>query len=125
MRGSFLSARAVLPGMMKKRRGHIINILSITANTVFTDSAAYSASKAGLAALFNVVRAEVRKYNIKVSNILPGAVDTAMWSPASRLRYQKRMMTTKEVADIIVAVASQPKKVVIEDVIIRPIKGDL
>ncbi len=125
LRGSFLTARTVLPVMMKKKRGHIINILSITASAVFTDSAAYSASKAGLSALFNVLRAEVRKFNIKVSNILPGAVDTAMWSQASRLKYQKRMMTTKEVADIVVAVASQPKKVVIEEVTIRPIKGDL
>ena len=124
-RGSFLTSKAVLPLMMKKRSGHIINILSVSANTVFTDSAVYSASKAALLALSNVLRAEVRKFNIKVSNILPGAVDTAMWSPASRQRYQKRMMTPKEVADVVLCVADQPKKIVMEDVVLRPIKGDI
>jgi short-subunit dehydrogenase len=125
LRGSYLAARTVLPLFIKKRRGQIINILSVSARTVFTNSSAYSASKAGLVALFNVLREEVRKYNIKVTNVLPGAVDTAMWSPSSRQKYQKRMISSKEVADIVLTVANQPKKVVIEDIVIMPIKGDL
>jgi len=125
LRGSYLMARAVLPLMSKRKRGHIINILSVAAKTVFTNSAAYSASKAGMLAMFNVLRAEMRRYNIKISNIMPGATDTPMWSPATRQKYQSRMMTPKEVADIVIHVANQPKKVVIEDIKIKPIKGDL
>jgi len=125
LRGSYLMARAVLPLMTKRKRGHIINILSVAAKTVFTGSAAYSASKAGMLAMFNVLRAEMRKYNVKISNIMPGATDTPMWSPATRQKYQSRMMTPKEVADIVIHVANQPKKVVIEDIMIKPIKGDL
>ena len=75
--------------------------------------------------MFNVIRAEVRKFNIKVTNIMPGATDTPMWSSASRQKYQHRMMTPKEIADITIMAANQPKKVVIEDIIIKPIKGDL
>lgn len=125
LRGSYLMSRSVLPLMMKKKRGHIINILSVAAKTVFTNSMAYSASKAGMLAMFNVLRAEVRKFNIKVSNVMPGATDTPMWSLASRQKYQTRMMTPREIADIVFQVANQPKKVVIEDIIIKPIKGDL
>lgn len=125
LRGSYLTARTVLPIMMKKKRGQIINVLSVAAKNVFTGSSAYSASKAGLLALFDVLRAEMRKYNIKISNIMPGATDTPMWSTASRQKYQSRMMTSREVAEIIFHVANQPKKVVIEDVMIKPIKGDL
>lgn len=125
LRGSYLAARAVLPLMMKRKKGHIINVLSVAAKTVFTNSSAYAASKAAQLALFNVLRAEMRKYNIKVSNIMPGATDTPMWSPASRQKYHTRMMTPREVADIVVHVANQPKKVVIEDLIIKPVKGDL
>jgi short-subunit dehydrogenase len=124
-RGSFLAIKSVLPLMLKKRKGHIINILSVSANTVFTESAVYSASKAALLALSNVLRAEVRKFNIKVSNIFPGAVDTAMWSPASRQKYQKRMMTTRDIAEVVLSVAQLPKKVMLEDVVVKPIKGDL
>jgi len=125
LRGSYLMARTVLPIMIKKKRGHIINILSVAAHTVFTNSSAYAASKAGMLAMFNVLRAEMRKYNVKISNIMPGATDTPMWGPATRQKYSSRMMTPREVADITFAVASQPKKVVIEDVVIKPIKGDL
>ncbi len=125
LRGSFLATKAVLPLMIKRKSGHIINVLSVSANTVFTESSAYSASKAGLLAMSNVLRAEVRKFNIKVSNILPGAVDTAMWSPVMRQRYSKRMMTPRELAEVVLTVAVQPKKVLIEDVVVRPIKGDI
>ena len=125
LRGSYLTSRAVLPLMMKKKRGHIINVLSVSANTVFTNSSAYAASKAAMLAMFNVLRAETRKFNIKISNIMPGATDTPMWGASTRQKYQSRMMTTREVADIVVQIANQPKKVVIEDVVIRPIKGDL
>ncbi len=125
LRGSYLTTRAVLPIMIKKKKGHIINILSVAAKTVFTNSSAYAASKAGMLAMFNGLRAEVRKFNIKVSNIMPGATDTPMWSPASRQKYSSRMMTPRDIAEIAFQVASQPKKVVIEDVIIKPIKGDL
>jgi NADP-dependent 3-hydroxy acid dehydrogenase YdfG len=125
LRGSFVVTKAVLPLMMKRKRGHIINLSSIASKTVFTGSAAYSASKAGLIAMANVLRAEVRKFNIKVTNILPGAIDTPMWTPAARQKYSSRMMTPREIADIVVQIANQPKKVVIEDVIVRPIKGDV
>jgi NADP-dependent 3-hydroxy acid dehydrogenase YdfG len=125
LRGSFLTSKAVLPLMIKKKKGHIINIISTAANTVFTESAVYSASKAGLLAMANVLRAEMRKFNIKISNVYPGATDTPMWSPQTRQKYSKRMMTPKEVADIVVQITNQPKKIVIEDVIIRPIKGDI
>jgi len=125
LRGSYLMARTVLPIMMKKKRGHIINILSVAAHTIFTNSSAYAASKAGMLAMFNGLRSEVRKFNIKVSNIMPGATDTPMWSIAARQKYSSRMMTPREVAEITIHIANQPKKVVIEDVVIKPIKGDL
>jgi short-subunit dehydrogenase len=125
LRGSFLMMKAVLPLMMKKRRGHIINVLSVAAKTVFEESSVYSASKAGLLALANSLRAEVRKFNIKVTNIFPGSIDTPMWDSRIRARFRNRMLSPAEVAKIIVQAADQPKKVVVEDVIIRPIKGDL
>jgi len=125
LRGGFLMIKAVLPLMIKKRRGHIINILSVAANSAFEDSSVYAASKAGLQALANSLRSEVRRYNIKVTNILPGSIDTPMWDSKIRARYKNRMLSPADVAGIIVNAANQPKKLVVEDVIIRPLKGDL
>ncbi len=125
LRGTFLCIKTVLPNMIKFKKGHIINILSVASKTVFEDSAAYSASKAGAFALTNVLRKEVRKFNVKVSSILPGAVETPMWDSKSRQKYHSRMLSPSDIAQIALNIFSQPKKVLIEDVFVRPIKGDL
>ena len=125
LRGTFLCIKAVLPQMIKLRKGHIINILSVSAKSNFVNSSAYAASKAGTLALSNCLRKEVRKYNIKVSNILPGAVETPMWDRKSIQKYHNRMMLPSDIAQIVLDVFNQPKKVLIEDIVIRPIKGDL
>jgi sepiapterin reductase len=125
LRGAFLCMKAVLPKMVKARRGHIINILSVAANTVFENSSVYSASKAGLLSLSQSIRKEVRKLNIKVSNILPGAVETPMWDARTRQKYKNRMISPADIAEITLQVFNQPKKVLIEDVVVRPVKGDI
>lgn len=125
LRGSFLTMKSVMKPMIKKKRGHIININSVSANTVFVDSSVYSASKAGLLALSNCVRKEVRKYNIKVTNIFPGVTETTMWDAKTRQKNRNRMMSPEDIAKITLQVFEQPKKVLIEDIVIRPLKGDL
>lgn len=76
-------------------------------------------------ALSNCVRKEVRKMNIKVTNILPGATETAMWDAKTRQKSRNRMMSPQDIAAIVLQAFEQPKRILIEDVIIRPIKGDL
>ena len=125
LRGSFLAIKYVLPSMIKNKRGHIINILSVAATTVFTNSSLYAASKAGLLAMSDGLRKEVRHLNIKVSNVLPGATETAMWDNKTRQKHSNKMMTANEVAQIVLQIFEQPKKIMIEDITIRPIKGDL
>jgi short-subunit dehydrogenase len=125
LRGAFLCMKSVLPQMIKNKKGHIINIVSVAANTVYEYSSVYSASKAGLLALINSVRKETRRYNIKISSILPGAVETAMWDSRTRAKYKNRMLSPSDVAKIALEVFNQPKKVLVEDIYIRPIKGDI
>ncbi len=125
LRGAFLCIKSVLPQMIKNKKGHIINILSVAANSSFENSSVYAASKAGLLAMSNSLREEVRRYNIKVSNILPGAVETPMWDSKTRQRYKSRMMSAADIAKIVLQVYQQPRKVLIEDVIVRPVKGDI
>ena len=72
LKGAFLCMKSVLPGMIKQKSGHIINILSVAAITTFEYSSLYAASKAGLKAMSEGIRKEVRKDGIKVTNIMPG-----------------------------------------------------
>ncbi len=125
LRGLFLTTRAVLPVMIKRKAGIIVNILSYAAKTTYTKSAAYSAAKAGAEALMNVLRAEVRGHGIKVINIYPGAVHTTMWPGKYRNRYGKEMMASTELASLVYQMTVQPKAVHIEELIVRPQRGDL
>ena len=125
LRGSFLTIKSVLPQMLKKRSGHIVNILSVAAKSDFEDSSLYAASKAGLLAMSNVLRTEVRGFNIKVTNILPGAVDTPIWDSKTRQKKKNRMMSPENIASVVLDVVSKPNKLQVEEIILRPQKGDL
>ena len=75
--------KAVLPDMVKRREGSIVNIVSEAAYVATPKLIVYSASKAALAHFTNALWAEMRKYNVKVSGIYPGPVKTNFTSHPS------------------------------------------
>ena len=125
LRSLFLTSRAVLPAMLKRRSGTILNILSYAAKTTYTKSAAYSAAKSGAEALMNVLRAEVRHKGIKVINVYPGAVLTPIWSSGNRKRYAASMMPPLEIASLVYQLTRQPNSLHVEEIVVRPPQGDL
>jgi short-subunit dehydrogenase len=125
LRGVFLCVKSVLPGMVKRKKGTIVNIVSVSATTTFLNSSAYSASKAGVLALSRCLRAEVRKKGIRVIDVLPGAVETEMWDRKARKKYGRRMMQPADVAGVVVSLFRQPGRVLTEEIVIRPLEGDL
>ena len=125
LRGPVLCTKAVLPQMIKRNRGWIVNILSNAAIKAFEDSAAYTASKAGLLGFSRVLREEMRQNNIKVISIIPGATETEMWSAGARKKYRKRMMSAKGVAETVLSVYLTPPDVVVDEILLRPIQGDI
>lgn len=123
--GPIYSIKSVLPSMIKQGGGTIINILSVVTKKVFLKSSAYSASKNGLIGYANSLREEVRKYNIRIINVIPGATRTAMWTAGMREKYGDRMMTAEEIAQVIVWLYLQKGNLVTEEIVLRPILGDL
>jgi short-subunit dehydrogenase len=123
--GSIYAIRLILPYFIKQGKGTIINILSSAAKKIFTNSSVYTASKLGLLGYTNVLREEVRKYNIRVINILPGATGTPMWPSEIRDVNFERMMTAEEVARLLVWVYLQKGNMVPEEITIKPVEGDL
>lgn len=123
--GSIYTIKAVLPLMIKRNKGTIINILSVVTEKIFHQSGAYSASKAGLKAFSQVLREEVRKYNIRVINVYPAATDTEIWAPEVSSKYGFRMMNPDDVASMIYSLYKQPGNIVTEEIVLRPIEGDL
>jgi NADP-dependent 3-hydroxy acid dehydrogenase YdfG len=125
LRGLFLTTRAVLPGMLERGGGMIMNVLSFAAKTVYTGSSVYAASKAGAEAMMNVLRAETRSKGIKIVNVYPGAVFTPIWHPKHREKYGHQMMKPDGIAKILYDLSCHSQDIVIEDIVIRPQVGDL
>lgn len=123
--GSIYTVKTVLPGMIKQGGGSIINMLSVITEKVFTNSSLYSASKTGLLAFTEVLREEVRKYNIRVMAVTPGATETEIWSEEMRHKFSQRMMQPSDIARIILFAYKQNGNVVLENIIARPVLGDL
>lgn len=125
--GTFLTTKSVIPSMIERKKGIILNIISVAAEKTFKGSALYSASKAGVLAMSRSMREDLRDKGIKVINILPGATETDLWSDNSRIKYNWRMMNPDNLADTVVDVLqkSMNDNYMIEEVTIRPQLGDL
>jgi 3-oxoacyl-[acyl-carrier protein] reductase len=123
--GSIYSIKSVLPTFIKNESGTIINILSVVVDKTFTRSSVYAASKMGLLGYSNSLREEVRKHNIRVINVIPGATETSMWSQEIRKEKSELMMNPESIAHIIVSVYLQKDNLVTEEILLRPITGDL
>jgi len=79
--GAFRCCRAVLPGMMHRRRGAIVNVSSLSAVSGVAGQTAYAASKAALLGMTRALAREVGKRRVRVNAVLPGFVATDMTAP--------------------------------------------
>jgi 3-oxoacyl-[acyl-carrier protein] reductase len=80
LRGALSMIKAVLPAMMKQRRGAIVNVASLSGQHGVVGQANYSASKGGLIAMSRTLAREVARSGIRVNCVAPGLVDTDMTS---------------------------------------------
>ncbi|MBN1398629.1 MAG: SDR family oxidoreductase [Bacteroidetes bacterium] len=125
LRGTFLTTKAVLQSMLKNGKGSVLNIVSYIVKEVYTKSAAYAASKAGVEAMMNVLRAEVRGQGVNIVNVFPGAVNTQIWHPKQLQKYGNQMLTPEQVADMVYDISVQPHSLMVEEIILRPQGGNL
>jgi len=123
--GSIFTIRQILPQMIKNREGTIINVLSVVTEKIFEQSSIYTASKMGLLGYTKVLREEVRKYNIRIINILPGATETPMWPAEIRNKKSDEMMKPEDLAQLLVWLFLQKRNMVPEEITLRPIQGDI
>jgi 3-oxoacyl-[acyl-carrier protein] reductase len=123
--GAIYCIKNVLPEMIKYKSGTIINILSVVTKKIFAQSSAYSASKQGLLAYSNSLREEVRDRNIRIINLSPGATKTPIWPGDALEKNSHRMISPNELAKFIFQVYSNKANLVAEDIVVRPIQGDL
>ena len=83
----------------------------------------YSISKFALLGFSKNLREELKPFGIKVTAVLPGAVMTDSWEGFDNST--KRIMEANDIANLVVAAASLSDQAVVEDIVIRPLLGDL
>ncbi|MCS7012353.1 MAG: SDR family oxidoreductase [Chloroherpetonaceae bacterium] len=124
LKGTFFLTQKVFRDMQARQSGHIIFITSVAAFTPFEQSAIYCMSKFGQKGLIEVLRLYGRKCNVRITNVMPGAVYTPMWGEAGE-HFRDRMMMPEDVAKIVVDAFLQPERTCVEEIVLRPIAGDL
>jgi NADP-dependent 3-hydroxy acid dehydrogenase YdfG len=125
LRGAVLGCRAVLPAMIAKRRGTIINIGSVVTSRSLTGSAAYTASKYGLLGFSRVLAEEMRPHGVRVGVLSAGATDTALWDAMPGAPARERMLRADQVADAALLMASLDANATLEELTLLPAGGIL
>ncbi len=115
--------RAVLPRMMEKRSGHIFNMCSIASLHAYPNGGAYSISKFALYGFSKNLREEMKPHGIRVTTVLPGAVHTDSWGGFDNS--QKRIMEADDIAKMVFAASQLSAAACVEEIVIRPQRGDL
>lgn len=121
LRSIFLASRFVLPSMITRRTGHIINIASIAGKVGSATRAVYCASKFGVVGFTESLAEEVRQHGIRVSLICPGSTDTSFSSDPNREgKVRGRMLSPADVAHAVRMIVTQEPNSFISEVILRP-----
>jgi len=128
VKGLMYVSKAVLPLMIPQKKGHIVNISSISGKEVYTNGTTYCASKWAVEALSKGIRLDLVKHGIKVTNVAPGAVETEF----SMVRFKNdseradlvysgyQPLLADDIAESIYFALMQPEHVQIADITITP-----
>jgi len=127
--GVLYVSRAVLPFMIKRKRGHIINIGSVAGNEMYEKGNTYCATKSAVEAISHTMRIDLLRHHIKVTNVKPGAVETEFSVVRFKGNEEKAAnvyegyvpLTGEDVANTVFYCASLPPNVCINDLTITPL----
>jgi 3-oxoacyl-[acyl-carrier protein] reductase len=117
LRAPFLLMRALVPHMIARGGGHIVNISSLAGQGPLAHGAAYAASKWALNGLSYSAAEELRARNIRVSVIAPGSVDTEFGRGG---KDRSKMLKPEDVANVAIMLVTQPPQSFISEVRMRP-----
>lgn len=126
IKGLLTMTRLIVPGMVERNRGHIINIGSVAGDAAYAGGSVYCATKAAVKALSDGLRIDVINTSIRVTNLKPGLVETNFSNirfrgdkeRAKKLYTGINPLTGDDIADVAVYAANAPEHVQIAEVLI-------
>lgn len=123
LRSAFLVTRAFLPAMVEQRSGDVFFMSSIAGLGAYPNAAAYCAAKFGVTGLAQVLRAETKEHGVRVCCVHPGATWSPSWSGSGVP--PERIMPAEDVARVFLDVYRLSRRTVVEEIVLRPQRGDL
>jgi short-subunit dehydrogenase len=118
--GPFLLLKAFLPAMKESKKGLIINIPGVLGKVPMAGAAAYSASKYGLVGMMQSVREELKRTDIRITNLFLGGVDSPFWDTIDLRVQRDKMIQAEEAARAIWFLCQQPASAVVSEMVLQP-----
>jgi short-subunit dehydrogenase len=116
----FLLLKFFLPAMKEVKKGLIINIPGVLGKVPMAGAAAYSASKYGLMGMLQSVREEVKRTDIRITNLVLGGVDSPFWDTIDLRVQRDKMIQAEEAAKAIWFLCQQPASGVVSEMVLQP-----
>jgi 3-oxoacyl-[acyl-carrier protein] reductase len=120
LRAPYLLLQAFAPPMIEARRGHIINISSLAGRNPVPNAAAYAGSKWGLNGMMISAAEELRQFQVRVSLVEPGSVQTEFGSGLAAKKSPLGAVQPDDIANIVALLATQADQCFISEVLVRP-----
>lgn len=120
---NYYLTKRLLPAMMARQQGTVVNVCSIASIMAYASGGAYSISKHALYGFSKVLREEMKPHGLRVISVLPGATLTASWDGVELP--PERFMPAEDVAEAIFGACRLSERTVIEEILLRPLLGDL
>lgn len=124
VKGTFLMCKHLLPLLKSGKQGHIVSIASDVSKRTFANGAMYCASKYAQDAFCAALRKEVRPFNIKVSVVYPGLVETWFNNNIPGNNDDQLHLNPEDIASSVNYILSAPAHVVIDELMIHPISQE-
>jgi 3-oxoacyl-[acyl-carrier protein] reductase len=118
LKAVFLVTKAVVPGMIQRKSGHVINIASLAGKNTFKNGAVYCASKWGLMGLTGCMAEDLREFGIRASAICPGSVNTEFSHSSSK--DSTKVLQSEDIAHAVAMLVTQSPQSFISEVLMRP-----
>ncbi len=115
--------RKLSPAMIAAGHGLVINICSIASLNAYSNGGSYSITKFAMMGLTKNLREELKPHHVKVMGVYPGAVLTDSWGDFDNS--SRRIMEATDIAKMILAASKLSPQAVVEDIVLRPLLGDL
>lgn len=120
LKGTFNLLKSFVPPMKEAKKGLIINLPGVLGKTPMAGAAAYAASKYGLDGMVKSIREELKRTEVRITNLYLGGTDTPFWDDIDMKVNRDKFVTSREAARAVWFLCQQPSSGVVSEMVLQP-----